>query len=178
MYSASFTAITLAVHTSAVCISGLIIVSIVIPNDSAILWYGAILLIVKVVNFVRKKEKMKATKITYWVTTSIVSLMMAFACYSYLTQDAIKEAFVHLGFPDYFRVELAIAKLIAAVLLLAPVYPRLKEWVYAGLTIVFISAFIAHTASGDPASKISMPVIFLVILAVSYIAYHKKLKAL
>jgi hypothetical protein len=118
---------------------------------------------------------MKTIKITYWITTSIVSLMMAFAAYSYLTQDAVKQAFQHLGFPDYFRVELAFAKLIAAILLLAPVYPRLKEWAYAGLTIVFISAFIAHTVSGDPGSKISMPVIFLGILAVSYITYHKKL---
>jgi len=122
------------------------------------------------------KKEMKTIKISYWVTTSIVSLTMAFAAYSYLTQDAVKQGFQHLGFPDYFRVELAIAKLIAAILLLAPVAPRVKEWAYAGLTIVFISAFIAHTASGDPVSKVSMPVVFLVVLAVSYITYHKKLK--
>ena len=39
------------------------------------------------------------------------------------------EASTRLGFTDYFRVELAWAKLLGAVLLLAPVPARLKEWV-------------------------------------------------
>ena len=33
-----------------------------------------------------------------------------------------------LGFTDYFRAELAWAKLLGVVLLLAPVPARLKEW--------------------------------------------------
>jgi len=33
-----------------------------------------------------------------------------------------------LGFPDYFRVELALAKLLGVLALLVPVGPRLKEW--------------------------------------------------
>ena len=37
------------------------------------------------------------------------------------------EASTRLGFTDYFRVELAWAKLLGAVLLLAPVPARLKE---------------------------------------------------
>ena len=121
-----------------------------------------------------KKEKIRTAKITYWITTAIVALMMTYSAYMYLTQDAIAKAFHHLGFPDYFRIELAIAKLIGAVLLLVPVPPRVKEWTYAGFTIVFISAVIAHTASGDPVANRITPAIFLVILVVSYITYHKK----
>ena len=56
------------------------------------------------------------------------------------------EAFTHLGFPDYFRVELAWAKLLGVVLLLAPVPARLKEWAYAGFAITLGSALIAHFA--------------------------------
>ena len=41
------------------------------------------------------------------------------------------EASTRLGFTDYFHVELALAKLLGAVLLLAPVPARLKEWAYA-----------------------------------------------
>ena len=59
------------------------------------------------------------------------------------------EAFAHLGFPDYFRVELALAKLFGVVLLLAPVPARLKEWAYAGFAITLVSALIAHLAVGD-----------------------------
>src|SRR5688572_27290226 len=45
-----------------------------------------------------QKQIMKAIKITYWVTTAIVSLMMAFSAYAYLTQDAMRQAFHHLGY--------------------------------------------------------------------------------
>ena len=121
---------------------------------------------------------MKAIKITYWVTTSIVSLMMVYSAYAYLTQPAMQQAFQHLGYPDYFRVELAIAKLIGAILLIAPISSRIKEWAYAGFAITFVSAFIAHTASGDPVNYRMMPVIFLVLLIVSYVSYHKKNKVI
>jgi len=45
------------------------------------------------------------------------------------------EAFTRLALPDYFRVELAWAKLLGLVLLLAPVPARFKEWAYAGFAI-------------------------------------------
>ena len=72
------------------------------------------------------------------------------------------EAFTHLGFPAYFRVELSWAKLLGVVLLLAPVPARLKEWAYAGFAINLGSALIAHLSVGDgpeaepPASQISL----------------------
>lgn len=117
---------------------------------------------------------MKAIKITYWITTAIVSLMMLYSAYAYLTADAMQQAFQHLGYPDYFRVELAIFKIIGAALLLAPVPRKIKEWTYPGFAVIFISAFIAHTASGDPVSYRVMPIVFLVLLIVSYISYQKQ----
>lgn len=120
---------------------------------------------------------MKRTKIAYWISTSLVGLMMVYSAYAYLTQPVMQQAFQHIGYPGYFRVELAIAKLVGAVLLLAPVASRVKEWVYAGFTIVFVSAFIAHVSSGDPAGVWMAPVIFLAVLGVSYLTYHKSLHA-
>ncbi|CAA9341244.1 MAG: hypothetical protein AVDCRST_MAG56-7921 [uncultured Cytophagales bacterium] len=116
---------------------------------------------------------MKKIKITYWLTTALLALFMAFSAYGYLTQAEMKAAFGHLGFPDYFRAELAVAKLLGAVALLAPVGPRVKEWAYAGFAIPFVSAFVAHAASGDPVTNRAWPVAFLGLLAVSYLAYHK-----
>jgi len=120
---------------------------------------------------------MKTVKISYWITTAIVALMMTYSGYAYLTQDKMEQAFQHLGFPDYFRIELAFAKFIGAVLLLFPFSSRVKEWAYAGFTITYVSAFIGHTFSGDPASIQFMPVVFLILLAVSYVTYHKWHKA-
>ncbi len=118
---------------------------------------------------------MKTVKITYWVTTALVALMMTYSGYAYLTDPTMKQGFVHLGFPDYFRVELAIAKFIGVFVLLAPVPGRVKEWAYAGFVINFISAFIAHLASGDPFSNAVAPLVFLGLLLVSYFTYHKVL---
>ena len=118
---------------------------------------------------------MKTLRITYWVTTALVGLMMTYSAYAYLTDAAMKQGFVHLGFPDYFRVELAIAKFIGVVLLLAPVPPRWKEWAYAGFVINFVSAIIAHNASGDPLTNSVAPFIFLVLVLVSYFTYHRLL---
>ena len=117
---------------------------------------------------------MKATKITYWVSTAILSIMMLYTAYAYLTQDAMVQAFRHLGYPDYFRIELAIGKVLGAILLIVPVSAKIKEWVYAGFVITFVSAFIAHTASGDPVNYRVMPVIFLALLIASYVSYHKR----
>src|ERR1700730_11162860 len=116
---------------------------------------------------------MKKIKITYWTTTGLVALMMIYSAYAYLTQPMVNQAFQHLGYPSYFRVELAIAKLAGADLLLAPDRSRSKEWLYDGFKFVFISAFIAHAASADPVMARITPLIFLVLLIVSYFTYHK-----
>ena len=99
--------------------------------------------------------------------------MMTFAAYSYVTNDQVKQAFVLLGFPSYFRIELAVAKLIGAIMLAIPFKNRVKEWVYAGFTIVFISALIAHIAGGLPLSTAVMPIVMLVVLLISYFSYLK-----
>jgi len=74
---------------------------------------------------------------------------MGFTAYAQLTLPQVAEMFTHLGFPDYFRVELSWAKLLGVVLLLAPVPARLKEWAYAGFAINLVSAVYAHLAVGD-----------------------------
>ena len=116
---------------------------------------------------------MKKIKITYWASTWMVGLLMTYSAYAYLTQPEMEQAFLHLGYPAYFRIELAVAKLTGVVLLLLPVFPRIKEWIYAGFTIVFISAFISHTVAGDPVVARLSPIIFLALLIVSYLTYHK-----
>src|SRR5262247_533716 len=91
----------------------------------------------------------KAKTIVYWMATALFCLQMSFTAYAQLRLPQVAEAFAHLGFPDYFRVELAWAKLFGVVVLLAPVAARLKEWAYAGFAITLVSALIAHFSVGD-----------------------------
>ncbi|RYY35651.1 MAG: DoxX family protein [Sphingobacteriaceae bacterium] len=117
---------------------------------------------------------MKLLKIFYWITTAIVALIMIWSAYLYVTLPKVAEGFAHLGFPSYFRIELAVAKLLGGLALLIPAVPiRVKEWAYAGLGITFISAFIAHYASGDPGSVISGPVVFFILLTISYLLWQR-----
>ena len=90
-----------------------------------------------------------ATTIAYWIATALLCLQMGFTAYAQMTLPQVAEAFARLGFPDYFRVELSWAKLLAIVVLLTPVPARLKEWAYAGFAITIVSALIAHWSVGD-----------------------------
>jgi uncharacterized membrane protein YtjA (UPF0391 family) len=94
--------------------------------------------------------------------------MMATSAFGYLTSENFAKGFTHLGFPDYFRVELGVAKLLGVVALLAPVPHRVQEWAYAGFAITLISAFVAHTAVDGVSAGIA-PLVTLVILGISYV---------
>ena len=99
--------------------------------------------------FIATTTTLKAGTIVYWIVTAVFCLQMSFTAYAELQLPQVAEAFTHLGFPAYFRVELSWAKLLGVLLLLAPVPPRLKEWAYAGFAIDLASALIAHLAVGD-----------------------------
>ncbi|SRR5690554_2091349 len=115
---------------------------------------------------------MKTLNITYYISTGLISLAMAFSTFAYLSNPDLKVAFQHLGFPDYFRIELAIAKGLAAIALWVPVR-LVREVAYIGLSISFVSAFIAHLVMGDSMVHTVYPLIVLVILCVSYISQYK-----
>jgi hypothetical protein len=112
---------------------------------------------------------MKKNKIIYWVTTRVIILIMVFSIYKIYTPS-----WKHLGFPDYFRTELVIAKILGLiVLLISRISARIKEWAYAGFGIVLISASVAHFSTGDPVLNVIEPIGFLIILAVSNIYLDK-----
>ena len=91
----------------------------------------------------------KGIVIGFWTVTALFCLQIGFTAYAQLSLPQVADAFTRLGFPDYFRVELAWAKFLGVVFLLAPVPVRLKEWAYAGFAITLVSALIAHLAVGD-----------------------------
>jgi len=114
---------------------------------------------------------MKTQKIIYWVTTGLVSLGMVLSFFNYFFNPALKAGYAHIGFPDWFRVELGIAKLFGAIAILVPAVPhRIKEWTYAGFFINFFSAIWAHHFAGDALGNLIAPIILLILLIVSYIA--------
>ena len=97
----------------------------------------------------RNASAARSSNIGFWVFTALFCMQIGFTAYAQLRLPQVAQMFAHLGFPDYFRVELSWAKLIGVVVLLAPVSVRLKEWAYAGFAITLVSALIAHFSLGD-----------------------------
>jgi hypothetical protein len=108
-------------------------------------------------------------KIAYWGSTAIVGLMLLMAL-SYITgSEEVVSGFAKSGYPQHLRVILGFAKPAAALVLLLPGIPLLKEWAYAGATFTWVMAFIAARASGESAAIWSLPLVLLVLLMVSYV---------
>jgi hypothetical protein len=120
-------------------------------------------------------EEMKRDKIIYWIATGLVAAGMAMSAYMYLSKNPeLVSGFQTLGFPLYFVTILGVAKLLGAIVLVAPAGTRLKEWAYAGFLFTFIGAVWVHLETG---TAFAGPLVFLIILAVSYVFWNRmKLK--
>jgi uncharacterized membrane protein YphA (DoxX/SURF4 family) len=114
----------------------------------------------------------KKYKIFYWISTGVIALFELSGAF-FINSEMAKEGMRHLGLPEWFRWELSIAHIIGGILLVIPVNKRLKEWVYAGFGIDFISASIAYFSIDGLTANAFSPLIMLVLLIISYICYHK-----
>lgn len=119
---------------------------------------------------------MKKTNILFWVTTTIIFLMEGVLPAFTSQTELAKEGIRHLGYPTYFGNMLVIFKVAGALTLMIPQIPkRVKEWAYAGFAFDFIAASVSHAAvDGAGNFQTLFPLIFLILLIVSYITYHKR----
>ena len=96
-------------------------------------------------------------KIVYWSSTAIVGVALLGAL-SYLTgSEQVVSGFARSGYPQHLRIVLGFAKPAAAIVLLAPGLPLLKEWAYAGATFALVMATIAAYSIGDGVKAWGMP---------------------
>jgi hypothetical protein len=110
----------------------------------------------------------------FWISTALFALQMSFTAYAQLRLSQVAEAFAHLGFPAYFRIELSWVKLAGVAALLIPMVPaRVKEWAYAGFAITLVSALIAHLAVGDGPSAWGWAAFTGVLWGLSYFFWRR-----
>jgi len=120
---------------------------------------------------------MKRTKIIYWISTILFAGFMLFSAIPDIMNvpEAKEMVSKHLGYPVYLIPFLGVAKLLGAIAILVPGFPRIKEWAYAGLTFDLIGAWYSSIAVGDPPAGSIFMILILAVEAVSYIYHHKKL---
>ncbi len=117
---------------------------------------------------------MKKSKIIFWSTTILIFLFEGVMPALTSQTELAKEGIRHLGYPDYFGVMLTIFKVLGSLALIIPAVPkRVKEWVYAGFAIDFIAAFVSLAVVDGFGLALLLPLIFMVVLVLSYIHYHK-----
>ena len=122
---------------------------------------------------------MKATKVIYWISTGAVIFVMLFtAVQTFSHIEHMTDFARQIQFPAYMFVMLSVAKVLGIIALLIPGYPQIKEWVYAGFTFDLVGAIVLFAGSSlaFPVGLWTPMVVALVMLAISYITYHKILK--
>ncbi len=117
---------------------------------------------------------MKKDKIIFWTTTVIIFLMEGVMPALTSQTEIAKQGISHLGYPAYFGNALAVFKVLGALALIIPqVSSRIKEWAYAGFGFSLLFASISNFSVDGFGFPGFLPLIFLVIVSVSYIYYHK-----
>jgi|SRR5580658_2929200 hypothetical protein len=120
------------------------------------------------------KTTPKARTIVYWMVTALFCLEMSFTAYYMLMRlPEGAQAITRLGFPGYFRMELAWAKFLGVAVLLAPAPARLKEWAYAGFAINLASAIVAHLSMGDGPQALAPSTATSVLWGLSYVLWRR-----
>jgi uncharacterized membrane protein YphA (DoxX/SURF4 family) len=94
---------------------------------------------------------LKKRMIGYWATTAIlVFVLLSGGSAELAHQRETVVGMAHLGYPAYFVTILGFWKVLGAIALLVPRFPRLKEWAYAGIFFDLTGAAVSHAVSGDP----------------------------
>ena len=109
--------------------------------------------------------------ILYRIAKGFIIFLILFSAYYSFTHAS---DFRMLGFPNYFRIQLSILKLVGAIALLVPSVPlRVREWVYVAFVICMSSALVAHIFTGDPFSKILFVSIDTVLFILSAVTVQR-----
>ena len=117
---------------------------------------------------------MRLNKILFWTSTTIIALFEGVMPALTFRTEMAKEGIRHLGYPPYFGNALVVFKVLGGLALMIPQVPkRIKEWAYAGFAFDFLFASISYFAVEGVVFFSFFPYIFVGILAVSYISYHK-----
>jgi hypothetical protein len=75
----------------------------------------------------------RKTRVAYWACTLFVALTaLGAGIMDILHVQPLFGVLLHLGYPSYFAAVLGVWKVLGAIVLVAPRYPLVKEWAYAG----------------------------------------------
>lgn len=111
----------------------------------------------------------RRNKIIYWISTLWLALGMLSSGIVQIFKVKTEVDFItHLGYPVYFMTLLGVWKILGVAALLAPGFPLLKEWAYAGFFFAMSGAIASHLASGSPLNEIFPSLLLLTLTITSW----------
>jgi uncharacterized membrane protein YphA (DoxX/SURF4 family) len=98
-----------------------------------------------------ERATLKAKVIGYWIATAILVFSIGSSGLAELAhlQGNVEGVVQVLGYPSYFLTILGIWKLLGAIAIAVPRFPRLKEWAYAGIFFNVTGAAASHIVMRD-----------------------------
>jgi uncharacterized membrane protein YphA (DoxX/SURF4 family) len=103
----------------------------------------------------------RSRAVGYWICTILIVFILGSGGVADVMRiEPVVEGMTHLGYPVYFCVILGVWKVLGAVALVIPRFPRLKEWAYAGTVFNLTGAAASHLAMGDDTMKVVLPLVF------------------
>jgi hypothetical protein len=112
---------------------------------------------------------MNAKKIFYWVSTGLlVFMMLPGGVFALLHTQENLDGMRLLGYPDYFSYIIGVWKILGSLAIVAPGFPRLKEWAYAGIFFDVTGAAASNAFMHQVPFHIVAPVIAAAITLTSW----------
>lgn len=107
--------------------------------------------------------------IAYWIATVFAAAAFAIPGGANLARVAhIASDMAHLGYPAYFMTILGSWKVLGAIAILVPRFPRLKEWAYAGMVFDLTGAAFSRATMRDNFVTVVVPLLIAAIVMVSW----------
>jgi uncharacterized membrane protein YphA (DoxX/SURF4 family) len=114
----------------------------------------------------------KVRTIAYWITTILGPASFAYGGVIHLLRrEDVVANLAHLGYPAYFATILGAWKLLGAIAVVVPGWPRLKEWAYAGFFFDLTGAAASRAFVGDGVAEqggVVAPLVFLALVMASW----------
>ena len=119
---------------------------------------------------------MSARRWLYWGATVWLTLELALGGVIDLVRGReivligtpVDEVVSSLGYPVYVLFILGVWKILGAAAIIAPGFPRLKEWAYAGSFLQITAAAVSHAIVGSDVTMLIYPIVVTVVTLTSW----------
>jgi hypothetical protein len=99
--------------------------------------------------------------LAFWAATLIIAYeLVAGSVWNLLPTEFVAAQLHHLGYPHYLAYILGAWQAAAAVAIIAPRLPLIKEWAYVGCFFLWSGAVVSHWVLGDPVTTWWVPLTF------------------